>query len=287
MSKKISIFDYLNYRDFLKGTLQDMKEHDPSFTYRKIALELGFKSIGHITWILQGKRNLTTKMCDRFVSLLQLNKKESEYFKLIVLYTNANKHLEKKILFEKILLHRKADKKVVSKEQYRYWDSWYHSALRELVSLYSISDTTKKAGRLLIPHISPAEVQNSLKLLESLGFIAKDKDGCYQRVDKVLSTGDDWESLAIRQYQIEYLKLAIQGIDTIPKEERDISSVLFSVSEERFEQIRILAKEFRQKVITLASTDPNPQRIYQIGIQVFPLCKSSKKNNPSRKDHDD
>jgi uncharacterized protein (TIGR02147 family) len=275
MNKNSNIFNYLDYREYLRDALQELKSNNPAYTYRTIALELGMKSIGHITWILQGKRNITLKNINKFEKLLNLNKKEAAYFKTIVQFNNSKKHIDKKILFEKIVNCQKSEKKIISQDQYTYWDKWYNSAIRELVSLFEISDNYKDVAKLLIPKISPAEAEHAMALLESLGLIEKNEKGSYRRVDKIVTTGEGWESIAIRQFQMEFLDLAKLALERIPKEERDISSLTISVSEERFETIRTMIKDLRQQIITLAKTDPSPQRIYQIGLQVFPLSKSS------------
>ena len=141
-----------------------LKEEDPSCTYRKIASRLGLGSIGHITWILQGKRNLTLKKAGRFAELLNLNNKEEEYLKALISYTNTRSHAEKIESFERIASAQKSQKRIVNKEQYEYWSKWYYSAMRELVAIHKISSDYKEAARLLIPRITPAEAEKALKL---------------------------------------------------------------------------------------------------------------------------
>lgn len=271
---RISIFDYLNYRDFLRDAFAQLKEVDSSYNYRKIASELGMRSIGHITWIIQGKRNLTLRKADRFSQLLGLNKKEDSYLKLLVLYTNSKKHSEKRDLFEKIVTAQRSEKRIVTKEQIEYWSKWYYSAMRELVAIHRITDDFKEAARLLVPKISPAEAEKALKLLEKLNFIARDEQGYYKRLDKVISMNAEWGTLVVKQHQMDMLDLAKLGLEKIPREERDISSVTMSLSQERFEQVRKMFQDFRQQLITLARTDPDPERVYQVGLQVFPLSKN-------------
>lgn len=271
---RISIFDYLNYRDFLRDAFACLKQIDPSYNYRRIASELGMKSIGHITWILQGKRNLTLRKTDRYSQLLGLNKKEDSYFKLIVLYTNSKKHSEKRDLFENIVKAQRSEKRIVTKEQVEYWSKWYYSAMRELVAIHRITDDYKEAARLLVPRITPGEAEKALRFLEKLNFVARDEQGYYKRLDKVVSMDAEWGTLVVKQHQMDMLDLAKLGLEKIPREERDISSVTMSLSQERFEQVRRMFQDFRQQLITLARTDPDPERVYQVGLQVFPLSKN-------------
>ena len=270
---RINVFNYLDYRPDLRDAFTSLKQVDPTFTYRSIASKLGFASIGHITWILQGKRTITEKNVAGFSSLLKLNKKEDSYFRLLVLYTNSRRHTEKRELFGKLVAAQKNEQRVVSKEEVEYWDRWYYSAMREVVAIHKVSDDYKAAAKLLVPRITPAEAQKALMLLEQLNYIERDDQGFYKRVNKVLSVNPEFGTLAVRQHQMDMLDLARQGLETIPKEERDISSVTMSMSMERFEQVRTMIHEFRQQLLTLARTDPNPQRVFQVGLQIFPLSK--------------
>jgi uncharacterized protein (TIGR02147 family) len=272
----VDIYNYLDYRTYLRDAQEYMKSKDPAFTVRYVAAKVGYKSPGHITWILQGKRNLPSKQLPQFVRVYKLNKKEAQYFEVMVQYTNAKKHFDKKYHFEKLVSLQKTERRIVGKDELAYWDAWYHSAIRELVAIHTISDDYKKVAKMLIPRITPAEAEKSLKLLKRIGFIKKDPQGFYRRVDKVVSTGDGWQSLAIRQYQMHTMDLAKKGLESIPREKRDISSVTLSISEERFRQIQKRLREFRQEIITLARTDDKPERIYQLGLQIFPLSVSQR-----------
>ena len=271
----ISVFNYLDYRPFLRDAFSALKGSDPDFNYRAIASQLGFGSIGHITWILQGKRNLTVSNAPKFSELLKLNKREDAFFQLLVLYTNSKKHGEKRDLFERIVAIQKSDHRVVSREQMEYWSRWYYSALREVVAIHRIKDDYKSIAKFLVPRITPAEAEKALKLLEKLGFIVQDKQGVFRRVDKVIGMNAEFGPLAVRQHQMDMLELAKQGLEYIAREERDISSLTMSLSIERFKQVKEMFQEFRQQLITLARTDPHPQQVFQVGLQIFPLSTAS------------
>jgi hypothetical protein len=66
--------------------------------------------------------------------------------------------------------------------------------------------------------------------LEKLGLVAKNPDGYYEHTDAMISTGDEWKSLAIQNFQIEAADLAKHAIQNIPKLDRDISTLTLSIS---------------------------------------------------------
>ncbi len=269
------IYTYLDYRAFLRDAQAAIKENDPAFSHRNIAARAGLKSPGHITWIYQGKRNLTLKLVPIFAEIFGIKDKPYRYFETLVQFNNAKKHSLKRAFFEELMAIQKSEKRVVRKEEYQYWSKWYHSVIRELVAILPVTDNYKSAAHQLLPKISPRELQQSLKTLERLGFIKKNENGQYQRLDKVISSGYEWKAFAILEYQRNLLDLAKAALNDIDKSERDISTLTLSISKSRFELIKDRIKTFREELINLAQTDTNPERIYQIGLLFFPVSQSN------------
>ena len=91
----ISIFDYTDYRLFLRDFYEAKKEQNPAITHRSIAEKVGFKSSGFFTQVLQGKSNISDEMADNFASFCKLKKQERAFFKTMVAFNQARKHAEK------------------------------------------------------------------------------------------------------------------------------------------------------------------------------------------------
>ena len=68
----IDIYEYLDYRKYLKDIYADHKEKHSFFSYRYITGQLGLKSTAYFTWILQGKRNLSQSLILKFISIFKL-----------------------------------------------------------------------------------------------------------------------------------------------------------------------------------------------------------------------
>ena len=52
-----------------------------------------------------------------------------------------------------------------------------------------------------------------------------------------------------------------------------MSTLSVALSDEGLEEIRELAIEFRQRVLLAAKSCENPNNIYQVNIQMFPLSQ--------------
>jgi uncharacterized protein (TIGR02147 family) len=58
-----------------------------------------------------------------------------------------------------------------------------------------------------------------------------------------------------------------------PAAARDVSSVTLTLSEKNFQQVKGLVQKFRKELLTIANNDPEPEAVYQINFQLFPLTK--------------
>jgi uncharacterized protein (TIGR02147 family) len=73
------------------------------------------------------------------------------------------------------------------------------------------------------------------------------------------------------------MHLGSEAIDRFSKEIRNISAVTIGVSAATFEKVCELLIETRGKIIEMANSDPEADRVYQVGLQVFPLSRSVKR----------
>ncbi len=58
MSTKISVFEYDNYREFLRDSYEYLKAANPKYSYRYFSKSAGFKSSSVMKMIMDGKRNM-------------------------------------------------------------------------------------------------------------------------------------------------------------------------------------------------------------------------------------
>ncbi len=267
------IFQHLNFREFLREWMAARKAEGKPFSYRYLAQKTGLKSPAFFTYVLQGKRNLSPHLALKFAEAMRLNKKETAYFELLVSFNQAKSLEERKHHFDKIAGHRHSSARVVSADRYAYYEKWYHSAIREWISIHPYRGDAQALAKTLAPSIPPDEVRRSVELLERLGFVKRRNDGLYERAEASLTTGDQWSSLAIHQFQTQCLDLAKAALEKFPKEERDISTLTFSCSRATFSSIVEKIARLRQEIASLAEQDEKPEAIFQTNFQIFPLTR--------------
>jgi uncharacterized protein (TIGR02147 family) len=271
-----NIFEYYDYHKYLLDYYTEKKGTSRYFSYRYMSRQLGIDA-GYLVKVLQGQKNLSYQSTPQVTSLLKLNKKETEYFKVLVLFGKTKSNTEIAEYFEK-LLHISETKRVsVDADKYEFYKKWYYSVVREVIGFFPFKGDYKALAEMILPPITPGQAKKSVELLERLDLIKKNSDGVYASTERFITTGEKWRSIAIRQFQEETIQLAKTALDVVPKDERDMSTITLSISREGFEEIKEILKQTRRQVFEVAEKDPNVNGAYQLNLQLFPISKKVSK----------
>ncbi len=269
----VSVFSYISYQDFLTDLFDATKREKPHFSHRFLASRLDLSSSGYMIAVMKGNRKLTEKLALRIVDYFKLSSKESDYFLLLVRYTHAKSQDEKQYLFNRIIKLKNRVVKDITPEYYRFYEKWYYSAIREVIATMEFNDDFASLSKHLIPAISVSEAKEAVQLLEQLGFIKRDENGIYSRVNQVISTGSSWSSPAIENLQMTLSDLAKESLGKFDKGEREMSNLTLSISRDNIGVIKDKIKELRREILELAAADPTPDSVIQCNFQVFPLTR--------------
>ncbi|MGA2506263.1 MAG: TIGR02147 family protein [Chitinispirillaceae bacterium] len=273
-----SVFEYTDYRKFLSDFYKEKKSSNKNYSHRFIARHVGFKSGGHFSLIISGKTNISISYIERLTDFLKLKKKEAIYFQNMVLFNQAKSHDEKKRCFEKMISSKEARVRTLNAERYEFYDKWYYSAVREVLSFYPFRGDYDGLAQMLSPQISASEAKHAIALLERLDLVRREVDGRYTVTDALISTGYDAQSLCINNFVLNALELSKNSMDRFDRNERNFSWVSLSVSPEGYGKIIDEIRECRRRIMTMAANDQHPDRAYLFNFQVFPLSKQYRDN---------
>lgn len=280
-----SIYEYTNYRLFLKDYYEEQKA-EKGFTYRDFSRLTGMNSTSWLLHLIKGSKNLSTDSVIRVAKALKFSKAEADYFEMMVPFTQARTNGVKDHYYQRMLgLKRKLKIAKIGEEQYDYYLKWYHPVIRSMVSKVDFSDGKggddfSLLGRCLLPSIPARDAKKSVQLLEKLGLILRDKTSRYVQSSAVISTGDEVASLNVINYHKQVSRLAEGAHDLSLKEERDISALTLGISEDDFLRIKGRIQAFRKEIMDLATASQDPDRVYQLNFQLFPVGKAAADKAP-------
>jgi uncharacterized protein (TIGR02147 family) len=270
-----SLFAYADYRLYLKDWYAEKKQASKHFSLRLLAERSGFKARDFLLRVMRGDRNLSRDGADKLSSFFRFSEKQAEYFRALVRFNQAPNTLEKERCWRtlseirKYGLHQK-----LRQDQFEYYSSWYHSALRSLLPVLDVGEDWERMARLLDPPITPKQARDSVDLLQRLGLLERNARGRYTVSQPALSTGDEIASLAVAGFHKATMDLVKRSIDRHPAPSRDISGVTMSISRDGFQRIKSELRTFRKKIMAIASEDRDEDMVYQLNLHLIPLTRN-------------
>ncbi len=272
--KTVSIYDYTDYRQYLRDYYAEQKTKNPAFSYRYFARKAGFNSSGLYKDIVDGRTGITRSLIIRFSNAMKLTKRQQEYFETLVYFNEAKTIEEKKVYFERLIKYYDSKAYRVDASQYEYYSTWYYSAIRELLAIGDFGDDFSALAQTLNPTIRAEQAQKAVSVLKKLGLIKKNEKGFYKAVEKILTTGPDVKSLNIARFQQAMMDLAKEAIDRHPAKNRDISTVTFSVSRQAYDDIKAELIACRKRILAMVERSDAEDRVCQLNMQLFPLTRT-------------
>lgn len=270
-----NLFEYDNYRLFLKDACEVLKAKDKKFSLRYFARVAGFKSHNFLRLIIEGKSNMSIDSADKMAKFFKLNAEESRFFHNLVLLNQAKTN-EEKHGHAKEILRSQTYRKIhpFNEAKFEFFARWYVSAVRELVALPRFQEDPEWIAQHIIPPIKAAEAKKALDDLLHLGLIKRDDNGKLIQSEALLSTSAEVSSAYISNWHKEYIKKGAESIDLLPREKRDVSAVSFGFSKKNIKILKEKIATFRKEVLHLASQQEDKDVLMQLNIQTFLLAET-------------
>ena len=272
----IDLFDYSDFRLYLKDFYAEQKSLKSSFSYRYMSMKAEVSSSAFFKLVIEGKRNLTKTTVLKTAKMLKLSKEEVEYFENLVFFNQATSIEEKNHFFEKLIAAQKKNKvSFIQNNQLQYFSEWYHPVVRELVSSSQFNGDYSQLARWTKPSITERQAEASVKMMVDLGFLKHSGKG-FEQVEPMLSTGPSFQNHQVVQYQIKTLELSIEAFDRAKASERMTATTTLAISEENLPEYYEVIREFRKNLQNLAAKDENWNRVYTLNTSFIPMSISIK-----------
>lgn len=266
------IFEFIDYRKFLAEYYREKKETSSYFSYRYFSQKISINSPSFLKHVIDGKRNLTPKMVERFSKALAFSPREARYFRNLVLFNQAKTSGEKQEHYA--ILRSMAGivkESVLNIDQYDYFANWYTPVIRELVCMNDFGDNYQRIAAVLSPPIKPVEAKNAVKLLLKMGLLEKKENNSYKQSNSAITADSSITSLAVRSFTRAMLEHSKAALDRFEKNVRHVSGITMGISPEAYDVLAAEIEAFKDRIKVIVNRDVEGSRIYQFNLSLFPL----------------
>jgi uncharacterized protein (TIGR02147 family) len=276
-----NIFNYHDYRAFLKDHTSYKRETAPGFSLRGVSRRAGFTAHNFVGLVIKGQRNLGNTSIRKLSKAIGLTGDESEYFENMVMMNQAISHEEKNHFYRRMSASKKyLEVHQLERDQYEFYSKWHYTVIFEMVGLPGFREDAQWIADRCEPKISAEEAHETIELLVRLKLIERDEDGILSQIEPHLATPPEVGHLSVANFHREMIDRAADAIESVPADQRDISSITMALTPSKFEAAKKKIQSFRRELHALlgAPVEDIEQTIYQINFQLFNLSEVEKTN---------
>ena len=254
------ITDFLAWfqREYLKR-----RQKNENYSIRAFSnyLKISPATVSHL---LSGKRVPSGKFATKLFTKLELTPREKEIILSALNKKNVADIAEKSVEY---------DYQMIALDSFKLLSEWYHYAIIEMTSAIGFKfDYAWIANHL---GISVTEARQAIERLLRLDLI-EERNGTLIKSQGFVTNGDDTlTTSAHKQLQRHVLQKALDAIDTVSIEEKDISSITMAIDETKIPEAKKLITKFRRDLCKFLENG-RQTRVYNLGIQLYPISKEFK-----------
>jgi uncharacterized protein (TIGR02147 family) len=272
----IDVFGYLDYRAYLRDYYVRGKQRG-RLSFRAFSRRAGLGSPNYLKLVIDGQRSISDAMAARFAAAAGLKQEAATYFCELVRFNQTKGVADRSKLLEKLTGHQRyREIRPLDAAHAAYHSNWYLPAVRELAARRDFREDPAWIARTLWPSISIEQAQSALDTLLELGLLERDAQGDLKQGEPLLSTGAEVMSLNVARFHQTMLERASASIESVPAEERDISSLTLCLGADGIRRLKERLRAFRRELLELSAVERDPKQVVQLSLALFPLSRLPK-----------
>ena len=219
------------------------------------------------------------KTIEKFAEGMRLSKKEKRYFELIVLFNQTDDLQTKAIYFGEMMSLKISSGKShdLEREKFNFLSKWYVVAIYVLIDIREFDPDPYWISKRLGGKITSSQAKEALEDLLKLGMIHIDIHGHYSQIAGSVTVQDDTKSIAVFDYHKSMIRLASEALRLKNQSTREMNGATIAIPRDKLPELKERIRAFRKEINRLASSFENPDDVYQLNIQLFPLTESETK----------
>ena len=281
--------EYMDYRlflaDFYHAKKTQTKNSIRPYSYAIFSAAADIKSPNYLKMIIEGKRNLSLDMIAKFAKACSLNKAQTEEFRLLILFNQADDPADRNYALKKLSEYRVEQKLKLGELDRKVFDkvpNWIGWIIFAMVDQAGVSFQTNELRDLLRGKASESEISQALENLIKSGELVRDEQT--GAISKGVSTEapDEVPSALVRKLQMQLMYLGLESLYQDSATEREFGSLTLAMTAQEFEELKFKLRQLRKslhKDNSIARMNNKGDRVYQLNLQLFPVTNTSKKFN--------
>ncbi len=268
-----SLFDYTDYRVYLKDYYQGRKNRQTGWGLQTWAARLDLKSKSTLAMILNGQRHPSRSLTESLVTYFEFRSDEAEYFSDLVEWKKSSEGGRiSTLLMERLAKKRKNGQfQFLDYDRFQVVSEWYFPVLRELFHVRGFTVDADWIAHQLRGRLTAREVKQALQLLLRVGLLKK-KGRNIELADADVTTDSDIANEGVRRFHRQMLALASESLSETPVEEREILASTFVVQQKDMPRAKELLRNVANELGDSLESK-NGDQVYQLQICFFPVTR--------------
>lgn len=268
------IFAYNDFRKYCSDYQKARQEMEPEFTKSEFSRRMQLPNTrSYFIDVMKGKK-VTPAFMDRFAVAMELDSNETQYFRMLVKFNQAEKADERDLYFDQLIALNRTPIRLLDKKMFIYYKNVHNSVIRALLNIIDFKDEYQFLARKVVPAISTAQARESIKLMLDLELIAPDDNGYLKPTQNTIAAPDNIKDEFIRQYQLSCLDNVRNVVLTPDTKNRVLATNTISISERGYKRLRAKIEKFRSEVRAIVNKDEEPaEKVYQLIVSFIPISK--------------
>lgn len=287
-SEMPSLSEYMDYRLFLADFYLAKKSMTRlsirPYSYAIFSAAADIKSPNYLKMIIEGKRNLSLDMVSKFAKACSLNKAQSDEFKLLVVFNQAEDPADRNYALKQLSEYRVEQKLKLGEFDRKVFEkvpNWIGWIIYALVDQEGVSFETNQLRDILRGKATESEINYALENLIRSGELVRDEETQMITKGRPTEAPEEIPSALVRKLQMQLMYLGLESLYQDSASEREFGALTLSLTSREFEEIKFKLRQLRKslhKENSVARMSSKGNRVYQLNLQLFPVSNSSKTN---------
>lgn len=263
---KPDIFQYTDFRRFLKDWALYAQSRNPRWSYGLWARKMGLTSKSTLIMILNGQRSPGKGMMTKLVASLGLSEDEAKYFERLVAVQKRTPDPMMRVM----LLKAETQQERSGQQAPR----WLFFVLREMTQMPGFEENVEWVNERFLEPVAESDFKGAIELCLNEGALVRDEAGKLQpgRGEYVPPWGRD----ELLQFHQDGINASGRAMEQVAVPSRVFQTSFLKIRQDKVEQARLLIQAFQKEMGKLLEETEDADSVYQLNLQLFPITRPKK-----------